>query len=263
MTTPPARLTFDGPIARIVLDKPPVNAFDVEMVQALSALVLEVAASDARAAVFSGAGRSLAAGGDIKWMLARAADDDRGALREFFRTIQRLFDDVERLPMPTVAVVHGPTLGGGFELALACDLRIATRDARMGCPESTLGLLPGAGGTQRLREMLGRGLALELLYTGRLIGAEEAHRLGLVNRLADPDGVDAAVEELLSEIQRSTPAAAAAIKDCVQAGLQFGRSAGLATESEQIEALARDPQTTERLAAFAAGGRPKAQAAPA
>jgi enoyl-CoA hydratase len=263
MSTPPARLTFAGPVARVVLDKPPVNAFDIEMVETLSGLVLELAASDARAAIFCGAGRSLAAGGDIKWMLSRAEAGDAGALRGFFRAIQRLFDDVERLPMPTVAVVHGPTLGGGFELALACDLRVAARDARMGCPESTLGLLPGAGGTQRLREILGRGVALELLYTGRAVDAQDAYRLGLVNRLADPGDLDGVVDELVADVLRSTPAAATAIKACVQAGLLHGRGAGLTTEGERIEALAFDPETNERLVEFSARSSRKAAPAPA
>jgi len=261
MPAAPVRLTTSGSVTTVQLDKPPVNAFDLELVDALSGVVIELAASDARAVVFRGNDATLAAGGDVKWMQARSAARDRGALRAFFRAIQRLFDDIERLPMPTVAVVRGATLGGGFELALACDLRVASDDARLGSPEATLGLLPGAGGTQRLREIVGRGAALELLYTGRSISAAEGHRLGLVNRVAAPEAVDAAVDELVREIVGSTGAALAAIKACVLAGIDDHRRSGFRHESSLLEELALHPETGERLAAFVARRerRPRAE----
>lgn len=245
----------DG-IVRVELDKPPVNAFDLALVQALAGPVRELALDDeARVVILSGRGPSLAAGGDIKWMHARTSERDGGSLRTFFRSIQALFDDIEALPMPTIAAVHGMTLGGGLELALACDLRVAAEDAVIGFPEATIGLLPAAGGTQRLTEIVGRPRALELLYTGRRVTAAEALSLGLVNRVVAGDALAAAVEGLAAEVAGSTRGALRAIKQCVRARVQDGRAAGSRREREVIEALAFDPDAVQRLNAFHHRGR--------
>jgi enoyl-CoA hydratase len=246
----PVELSLRDDVAWVELARPPVNALDSELVDGLAEAVLELDALAPRAAVFSGGPRTLAAGGDVKWMLERASAGDRLSLRRFLRGIQRLFDDVERLPFPTIAVVRGYTLGGGLELALACDLRVGSDDAKVGFPEATLGLLPAAGGTQRLSEAIGRGMALELLYTGRMIGAAEAQRLGLLNRVCPPDEIDEAVQSLLDEVLRSTPDALTAIKACVQANVLDGRSAGLRTESQTIEGLAVGAPALARLEDF-------------
>jgi enoyl-CoA hydratase len=243
-------LTLRDDVAWVQLTRPPVNALDSALVEALAETVLELEALQPRAAVFSGGPRTLAAGGDVKWMLERGSAGDRLALRRFLRGIQRLFDDVERLPFPTIAVVRGYTLGGGLELALACDLRVAADDAKVGFPEATLGLLPAAGGTQRLAEAVGRGIALELLYTGRMIGAEEAQQLGLLNRVVAAEEVDDAASALLDEVLRSTPDALTAIKACVQANVLDGRPAGSRTESRTIEGLAVGAPALARLEEF-------------
>jgi enoyl-CoA hydratase len=250
----------DEGIVRVELDKPPVNAFDLALVQALAEPVRELAADEAaRVVVFSGRGPSLAAGGDIKWMHARTFERDGGSLRTFFRSIQALFDDIEALPMPTIAAVHGMTLGGGLELALACDLRVAAEDASVGFPEATIGLLPAAGGTQRLTEIVGRPRALELLYTGRRVTATEALSLGLVNRVVALEELAAAVDALAAEIAASTRGALCAVKRCVRTRVQDGRAAGSRVEREVIEALAFDPDAVERLNAFHNGGRTPVQ----
>ena len=243
-------LAIEGDVARVRLDRPPVNAFEQTLVDALAEAVRELAGSGARVAVFAGEGPSLAAGGDIKWMYEQTRARDGRALRSFFRSIQTTFDDIDRLPMPTIAAVHGMTLGGGFELALACDLRVAADDARVGFPEATLGLLPGAGGTQRLTEIVGRPTALELLYTGRVLTASEAIGLRLLNRIAPAAELGSAVDQLVSEVLRSTPAAATAIKACVRTRLQDGRDAGFRLEGSAVEALAYDPDAVEALTAF-------------
>ena len=243
-------VSVDGGVARVELDRPPVNAFDLSLVEALGAAVERVRGSDARVAVFSGRGPSLAAGGDIKFVFARTSDGDVDALRTFFSSIQRVFAEIERLPMPTVAVVHGMTLGGGFELALACDLRVMAADAQVGFPEATIGLLPGAGGTQRITELVGRARALELMLTGRRLGAAEAEALGVVNRVAPADGLGEATDALVNGVLAATPAAAAAIKLCVANGIASGRDEGFRLEQEHVEQLAFDPDSVERLTKF-------------
>jgi enoyl-CoA hydratase/carnithine racemase len=250
MSDRPVLLSTTDGVARVELARPPVNALDAELIAALAETVVDLEAIAPRAVVFSGGPRTLAAGGDVKWMLERAEAADRGALRSFLRAIQKLFDDIEGLPVPTLALVRGHTLGGGFELALACDLRVASSDAVVGFPEARLGLLPGAGGTQRATELLGRSRALELLYTGRRIGADEALGLGLVNRVAPPDSVEEAAGELLAEVLGATDDALAAIKACVRANVHDGRAAGLRTENAMVEQLALGAPARTRLEEF-------------
>jgi enoyl-CoA hydratase/carnithine racemase len=250
MSDRPVLLSTTDGVARVELARPPVNALDAELVAALAQTVVELEALEPRAVVFSGGPKTLAAGGDVTWMLERAEAGDRGAIRGFLRAIQKLFDDVEALPVPTLALVRGHTLGGGLELALACDLRVASSDAVVGFPEARLGLLPGAGGTQRVTELLGRSRALELLYTGRRIDAGEALRLGLVNRVAPPESVEEAARELLDEVLGATDDALAAIKACIRANVHDGRAAGLLTENGMVERLALGAPARARLQEF-------------
>jgi enoyl-CoA hydratase/carnithine racemase len=252
MTEPLVHVRTEGGVARVELDKPPVNAFDLELVQALAEVVRELQGSHHRAVVFSGRGPSLAAGGDIKWMHDRTTERDGKSLRTFFRALQDVFDDIEHLPVPTIAQVHGMTLGGGLEIALACDLRVAADDAQIGFPEATIGLIPSAGGTQRLTEIVGRPLALELMYTGRMLDMVQASALGLVNRVAARDQLAQAVDSLVADVLRSTPAALAAIKSCVRTRIEDGRSAGFRLERSLVEALATDPDAVARLDDFRA-----------
>jgi enoyl-CoA hydratase len=243
-------LDIEGGAARIELDKPPVNAFDLDLVLDLAEVVRRLSGTDARVAVFSGRGRCLGAGGDIKWMHDRTSERDGASLRTFFRGIQDLFDDIDRLPMPTIAVVHGMALGAGLEVALACDLRIAAHDAVIGFPEATIGLIPAAGGTQRLTEIVGRPRALELMYTGRTVDAQEALGLGLINRVVPVEQLPESTDALVAEVLRSTPAALSAVKDCVRTRIEDGRSAGFRRERSTVERLAFDPDAVERLEGF-------------
>lgn len=252
-------LEIEDGVARVELDKPPVNAFDLALVTDLAEVVRRLAGSEARAAVFSGRGPTLGAGGDIKWMYARTCERDGRSLRTFFRLIQDVFDDIERLPIPTIAAVHGMTLGGGLEIALACDLRVAAHDARIGFPEATIGLIPAAGGTQRLTEIVGRPRAFELMCTGRTLDATEAHDLGLVNRVAPAEELGDAVDALVAEVLRATRAAAAAVKTCVRARIEDGRSAGFRRERQFAEELAFDPDAIERLTEFSQRTKRKPQ----
>ena len=186
-------------VARITLNRPDVrNAIDQAMVTELHAVLDELETQDhVGALIVTGAGdRAFAAGADIQELKERGQAD---ALR---RINAALFRRLEEQAIPSIAAVRGYALGGGCELAMACCLRIAGRSARFGQPEVGLGILPGAGALQRLPRLVGLGRARELIYTGRIIDAEEAERIGLVNRVVEEDEVDSAALELASEIAR-------------------------------------------------------------
>lgn len=173
-----ALIEREGLVATLTLNRPAVrNALDLAMVGAVSAALRELADDGGLGAlVITGAGeQAFVAGADIAELRERTSSD---ALRGIN---QRLFREVERFPAPTIAAVRGWALGGGCELAMACDLRIAGESARFGQPEVSLGILPAAGGTHRLERLVGAGKARELIFTGQIIDAREAHRLGLVN----------------------------------------------------------------------------------
>src|SRR5918993_5133706 len=173
--------------ALITLNRPDaLNALSFGLIADLGRTFDEVARSDARALLIMGAGeKAFCAGADIKELTGRSLiEQKRGG-----ELGQRTFAKLETLPMPSVAVINGYAFGGGLELALACTLRIATRNAKMGLPEIKLGLIPGYGGTQRLPRAVGEARAMDMILTGRTIDAEEAYRIGLVQRLVDGDAL--------------------------------------------------------------------------
>ena len=173
--------------ALITLNRPDaLNALSFALIRDLGRAFDEVAASDARALLITGAGtKAFCAGADIKELTGRSLT----AQKEGAEFGQATFAGLDRLPLPSVAIINGYAFGGGLELALACTFRIATKNAKMGLPEIKLGLIPGYGGTQRLPRVIGEARALEMIMTGRTVDAEEAQRIGLVNRLADGDAV--------------------------------------------------------------------------
>jgi len=173
--------------ALLTLNRPEaLNALSFSLIGELGRAFDEVADSGARALLITGAGaKAFCAGADIKELTGRALADQRRST-EFGQTT---FAKLDRLPIPSVAIINGYAFGGGLELALACTFRLATRNAKMGLPEIKLGLIPGYGGTQRLPRAIGEARALEMILTGRTVDAEEAARTGLVNRLIDGDPV--------------------------------------------------------------------------
>ena len=210
------------------------NAIDQALLAAIDALVASVEdahgrADAAHALVITGAGpRAFSAGADI----TELHNLSRAAAHAQMRRGQELFDRIERLPVPVVAAVNGVALGGGLELAMAADVRIATPTARLGQPEITLANVPGWGGTQRLPRLIGRGRALELILTGESITGEEAYRIGLVNQLAE-DSVAAAVA-LAERIAARSPVAVAGVKHAVRTGLEAGMAPGLLAEADAV-----------------------------
>lgn len=234
-------------VARVRLDKPPVNPLSAPVVEELQSILVQCRLDpDIRAMVLTGSATHFAAGGDIKEFVKV----DLHAYEVNLRRLRDCLTTLEYLPMPTIAAIEGPAVGGGWELALTCDIRIAARNARIGLPESKLGLLAAAGGTQRMLHLVGKGRLLEMLYTGKLLDAKQAHEYGLVERLAETgEAVEAAMELATTLADASRPALAAA-KACVLAGLHSGQPAGLDRELEYGIELHAGDDAAEGTRAF-------------
>ena len=176
--------------------------------------------------VFTGSGdRAFAAGADIGELRERTALDALASI------MQGVYDEVEAYEKPTLAAVNGLALGGGCELAMACDIRIASENARFGLPEVTLAIIPGAGGTQRLSRLVGKGKAIEMILTGQIIDAEEAHRIGLVTQVADEnEGLMDRVRETAKVVLSRGPLAVRLAKLVVQTGFETDQRTGLVVE---------------------------------
>ncbi len=239
----------EGPVAVLTIDHPPANALSRDVVAALEHTIAEAAADpDVRALVITGAGdRYFVAGADLKEL--RAPDD---ATRSWMAVGQGLMARMARLRLPIVAALNGFALGGGLELAMACDIRVAAATAQLGQPEVNRGLMPGWGGTQRLPRLIGRGAALALLLTGETIGAEAARGLGLVHEVTAAGG---AVEGGLAWAQRlaaQAPVAVAQIKRAVADGLDRPIAEGLQVELDGFMTCAASQDAREGVAAFLA-----------
>lgn len=246
-----ATVLIDRPlphVARITLDRPPVNALGRDLVQDLRAAVLAVSAEpDLRCVLLTGRGKAFCAGADLK---ERAGLDDERTM-EVVRGIGAAVNAVAAIPVPTVAVVNGAALGGGFELALACDIRIAAADAPVGLPECALAIIPGAGGTQRLARLVGPGVAKRWVLGARIARAEEAVRDLLVNQAFPAGELDAAALTLAGEIARCGPLALRAAKRAIDDGLAAGPlAAGLDVEWQNYLTTIPTADRREALRAF-------------
>jgi enoyl-CoA hydratase len=210
----------DGAILAITINRPKVlNALNAPTIAEIDRAMQEAAADDGvRAIVLTGAGeRSFVAGADINELAVQTPVGGR----EHARTGQAALNRIERLGKPVIAAVNGFALGGGCELAMACTLRIAADTAKFGQPEINLGLIPGYGGSQRLPRLVGRGRALELLLTGQQITAEEAWRIGLVNRVVPSASLAAEARALAQALASKAPVALRYILSAVQSGLDM------------------------------------------
>ena len=199
-----------------------------------------------RCILITGAGeRAFCAGADLKERKAM----DPELVPTFVKNIRGLMDDIEAMPQPTIAVINGFAFGGGTELMLACDLRIAIEDARFGLTEVSLAIIPGAGGTQRLPRLIGKSRAKDLILTGRRLDANEAHAMGLVNRVAKSGELKGSALELAASIAANGPVAVRAAKAAIDGGTEMAQSQGLVLEAE---CYARTLPTQDRLEALAA-----------
>jgi enoyl-CoA hydratase len=237
----------EAAVAVVTIDRPEaLNALDVATLTALRDRLAELGSDDSvRAVVLTGAGeKAFAAGADIRYMSGLDPEHAKawGALgHEAGRLL-------ETMGKPTIAAVNGFALGGGCELALACDLRYASSRAKLGQPEIGLGIVPGWGGTQRLARICGLGAAKELIYTGRTVEAEEALRLGLVNGIADP--VLDRAREVAAELAAKSPVALGLAKRLCNLTLGVDHAGGLETECEEFGGLFASEDAKEGLTAF-------------
>jgi enoyl-CoA hydratase/carnithine racemase len=241
------RLETSNGIGTIRLDRPPMNALNTQVQEELRAAALSATADpEVRAVIVYGGEKVFAAGADIKEM----ADMSYVDMAARAGALSSAFDAIARIPKPVVAAVTGYALGGGCELALACDWRVAAEDARLGQPEIKLGIIPGAGGTQRLARLVGPARAKDIVFSGRMVDAAEAERIGLVDRAVPAGQVYDAAVALVTPYATGPAQAIRAAKLAIDGGLDRDLRAGLDWESQLFAALFATEDRREGMAAF-------------
>lgn len=241
-------LRLEGPVARVEIDHPPVNALNGAVIDGLAAAFDEFRRDDdVRVVIVQGAGeRAFVAGADIReFPLDATAGEARGTLR-----LAGLLSEIAASTKPVIARIHGHCLGGGLELAMACDLRVAAADASLGQPEVKLGLIPGAGGTQRLPRLVGRSRAFLLNVTGEPISGQQAYEWGLVERVVPPAGLDSAVDDLARAIAAQSPATVAALKELHVTTAESSVATGLLSEGAAFVRCLLSEDGREGVTAF-------------
>ena len=244
-------LTEDvGPVRHVILNRPEKrNAFNAELIAATGEALRDAAADNAvRCVVLRGAGPMFSSGMDLASLAGLAETPEN--LRAFRREILDAWNRAEEMPKPSVCVIHGACIGGAMELALACDLRVIASDAVVGLPETRIGLIPDVGGSSRLPAVVGLGRAKELIMTGKLIGGEEAERIGLANRVAPPDELEAATQTLVDELLACAPVAVGLAKRVMDASARPALSTTLELEVAMQERCAATADFAEGAAAF-------------
>jgi enoyl-CoA hydratase len=252
VTGPTVRLEVDAAtrVGTIVIDRPPLNALDLAAWGELGAVVAEVAErDDVRALLVRGGPRAFAAGADVREFLDWGQDEAHAAAG----VMQAALDGLAALPMVTIAVVSGYALGGGCEIALACDLRFAADNAKMGQPEILLGVIPGIGGTQRLARLVGAGRAKDLVFSGRMVDMAEGPRIGLVDAVHPVDDVLAAATHAATRYAAG-PAALALAKRAIDEGLDGTLAEGLRLERELFAAAFATADLRIGVTSFLADG---------
>lgn len=224
-------LEKEGSLAIVTINRPKaLNALNVHVLKELD-MIIDIIENDddVHAVILTGAGgKAFVAGADILQM----KDMDVIKARKFGILGNKVFRKLETLEKPVIAAVNGFALGGGCELSMACDMRIASTKAKFGQPEVTLGITPGFGGTQRLARLVGMGMAKELIYTANIIGAEEAYRIGLVNKVVEPDKLIDEVKKIAKKITSNAPIAVSLCKQAINIGVQVDMDTAINIEAE-------------------------------
>lgn len=249
MTDGAVTWTREERVVVVRLAQPPVNALSGAVVAGLETALDAFDTSDARVLVIvSDVPGFFVAGADLK---AMAEFDQEGFVR-YLAALRRPIERIASVGRPSIAVIEGQALGGGLELAMAASLRVAGRDARLGLPETRLGLIPGAGGTQRLPRLVGRGRALDLMLTPRTVDAAEAHAIGLVDRLVDAGGAETVACAWAARLAALPTSALGAVLRCVDDAHDRPLAEGLAREAERVGELFGGEDGREGVAAFLA-----------
>ena len=245
------RLDVDAGVGTIRLDRPPMNALSAQMQDDLAAVAREADdRRDVRAVVVYGGPRIFAAGADVAEMAGWSATD----MLDRSRALQDAFTAVAAIGKPTVAAIAGFALGGGCELALCCDWRVAGDNAKLGQPEIKLGIVPGAGGTQRLPRLIGPAKAKDLIFTGRFVDAEEALALGLVDQVVAPDDVYATAQGWAAQFSDGPAYALRAAKQAIDAGLETDMTTGLEIERLHFAGLFATADRDAGMTSFVTDG---------
>lgn len=242
------RYEVDGPIATITIARPKaLNALNAQTIEELDRAIDKATQDGVRGLMLTGEGdKAFVAGADIAAMKEMSEEQ----AQTFSQRGSNVFRKLELLPIPVVAAVNGFALGGGCELMLSCDFAIASNKARFGQPEVNLGIIAGFGGTQRLARKIPYGVAMELLMNGGMIDAAEAHRVGLVNRIVEPDQLLDEARKALELILSRGPVAVAQTKGAVQRGLDSTLDEGLAEESRRFGVCFGTADAKEGISAF-------------
>ena len=243
-------------ITILTLDRPEaMNALSSDVLCELKHTIEEIRKDCPRVLIITGSGKAFVAGADIAQMQHMTAMEGKA----FGQLGSEVFRQIEELPFPVIAAVNGFALGGGCELVLACDLRVASDKAKFGQPEVGLGITPGFSGTQRLPRLVGMAIAKELIYTGRIINAEEALRIGLVNRVTTAESLDTEVMELAREIAARSATAVSASKEAINRGTQMHITEGIALEQNLFGLCFAAKDQKEGMTAFLEKRKPSFQ----
>ena len=242
-------------IATITINRPKVNALNGQAIQEISARLDDAEQDEeVKVVVITGAGdRAFCAGLDLN------AVRDMHSIEAMNFTVfgQRLTKKIEELRKPVIAAINGYALGGGLELAMSCDLRIASENAKLGQTELNVGLIPGWGGTQRLPRLVGRGIAKELIFTGKMIDAKTAKQLGLLSAVVPPDKLKSAVKDLANELMTKPPVGVQMTKQLINNSIEMDLTKGLLQEAEAFGVIVSTEDFNEGVAAFLEKRKPE------
>lgn len=236
----------EGVVTLTISSPTTLNALNSTILAEMDAFLDTLDPSRTRVLVITGEGKAFVAGADISEM-AHLSEEEGLA---FGRRGSAVFKKIEDLPFPVIAVVNGFALGGGCELAMACDIRIASAKARFGQPEVGLGIIPGFSGTYRLPKLVGQGIAKELIYTGKMIGADEALRIGLVNSVVQPEELAGAVDALVTSILKNAPIAVSYAKACINENYDLDVDESIALENQYFSKCFATGDQKEGMDAF-------------
>ncbi|MBQ3743798.1 MAG: enoyl-CoA hydratase/isomerase family protein [Bacteroidales bacterium] len=236
----------NGVVTMTISSPATLNALNSTILGEIDTFIDTLDPNQVRVLVITGEGKSFVAGADISEM-AHLSEKEGLA---FGHRGSQIFKKIEDLPFPVIAAVNGFALGGGCELAMACDIRIASAKARFGQPEVGLGIIPGFSGTYRLPKLVGQGIAKELIYTGKMIGAEEALRIGLVNQVVAPEELAGAVDALVAAILKNAPIAVGFAKACINENYDLDVDESIALENRYFSKCFATDDQKEGMDAF-------------